>query len=150
MTRSVAANVDYDAEPTSTAETNKDKTYLLSDGNIITANLSDEEFAQALVPLNSAISQYLGHLKSMNDRVSSFERTLEEKLDSRVLKKCTKHEKRQLENDFASVSNEIQCERDKIVEIESVLSSVLRERQCLLDDRTLQRPDHRKRRRLSE
>ena len=85
VTRSVAANVDYDAEPTSTAETNKDRTYLLSDGNIITANLSDEEFAQALVPLNSAISQYLGHFKSMNDRVSSFERTLEEtrcKLDS--------------------------------------------------------------------
>ena len=85
VTRSVAANVDYDAEPTSTAETNKDKTNLLSDGNIITANLSDGEFAQALVPLNSAISQYLGHLKSMSDRVSSFERTLEEtrfKLDS--------------------------------------------------------------------
>ena len=27
-------------------------------------NLSDEESAQALVPVNSTISQYLGHLKS--------------------------------------------------------------------------------------
>ena len=43
-----------------------------------TDNLSDEEFAQALVVLNSAISQYLGHLKAMNDQVSSRERTLPE------------------------------------------------------------------------
>ena len=120
---------------------------------IITDNLIDEEFAQALVPLNSAIAQYLGHLKSMNDRVSSLERTLEVtrwKLDSQVLNKCTKHERRQLENDFASSSNKIQCVRDKIVEIKSVLSSALRQRQCLLDDRALQYPDHSKRRRLSE
>ena len=70
---SVQPNVDYDAEPTSTAETKKDRTHLLSDGNIIKDNLSDEEFAQALVPLNSAISQYLKHLKSMNDQVSSLD-----------------------------------------------------------------------------
>ena len=49
-----------------------------------------------------------------------------------------------------AITNDIQCERDKIVEIKSVLSSVLRERQCFFDDRALQRPDHSKRRRLSE
>ena len=62
----------------------------------------------------------------MNECPSS-ERTLEEtrcKLDSRVLNRCTKHERRQLENDYASVSNMIQCERDKIAEIKSVLSSL--------------------------
>ena len=115
-------------------------------------NLSDEEFAQALVPLNSANSQYLGHRKAMNDQVSSHERTLEERrcqLDSWVLNKCRKHERRQLENEFASISNDIQCERDKIVEIKSVLSSALRQWQCLLDDRALQRADHSKRGRLS-
>ena len=151
-TRSVAANVDYDAEPTSTAETKKDKTNLLSDGSIITDNLSDEEFAQALVPLDSAISQYLGHLRAMNDQVSSRERTLKEKrcqIDSWDLNKCTEHERRQLENEFASISNDTQCDRDKIEEIKSVLSSVLRQRQCLLDDRAPQRPVHSKRRRLS-
>ena len=102
--------------------------------------LSDEEFAQALVPLNYAISQCLGYLKETNDQVSSNERTIEEtrcQLDSRVLNKGTKHEWRQLENEFASISNDIQCARDKIVEIKSVLSSVLRQRQCLLDDRAL-------------
>ena len=122
-------------------------------GDIITDNLPNEEFAQALVPLDTAISQFLGHLKSMNERVSSSERTLEEtrcKLDSRVLNRCTKHERRQLENDFASVSNMIQCQRDKIAEIKSGLSSALRQRQCLLDHRALQYPDHSKRRRLTE
>ena len=39
-TRSAASNVDFGAETTSTAETNKDKTHLLSVGNIITDNLS--------------------------------------------------------------------------------------------------------------
>ena len=43
----------------------------------ITDNFTDGEFAQALVLLSSAISQFFGHLKSMNDRVSSLERTLE-------------------------------------------------------------------------
>ena len=69
-------------------------------GDIIADNFTDEEFAQALVPLDTAISQYLGNLKSMNDRVSSLERTLEEarcKLDSQ---KYTKHQRRQLENDL--------------------------------------------------
>ena len=88
----------------------------------------------------------------MNDRLSSLERELEEtryKLDSRVLNKCTKLGRRQLENDSASVSNKVQCERDKIVGIKSVLSSVLRERRCLLGDRKLLRLGHSKRRRLS-
>ena len=65
----------------------------------------------------------------------SFERTLEEtrcKLDSRVLNRCTKHERRQLENDYASVSNMIQCERDKIAEIKSGLSSLLRQRHACM------------------
>ena len=43
-------------------------------GDIITDNLTNEEFAQAL---DTAISQYLGHLKSMNARVSSLELTPE-------------------------------------------------------------------------
>ena len=97
-------------------------------GDIITDNLTNEEFAQALVPLDTAISQNLGHLKSMNDRVSSLERTLEVarcKLDSQALNKCTKHERRQLENDFASASNMVQCERDKTAEAKSSLSSAL-------------------------
>ena len=67
---------------------------------------------------------YLGHLKSMNDQVFSSQRTLEEtrcKLDSRVLNRCSKKESRQLENDYASVSNMTQCERDKIVEIKKLL-----------------------------
>ena len=34
-------------------------------GDIITDNLTNEEFAQALVPLDTAISQHLGHLKSI-------------------------------------------------------------------------------------
>ena len=74
-------------------------------GDIISDNFTDEEFAQALGPLDTAISQYLGNLKSMNDRVSSHERLLEEarcKLDSR---KCTKYQRRHLENDLASASN---------------------------------------------
>ena len=53
----------------------------------------------------------------MNGRVSSLERTLEVarcKLDSRSLNKCTKHERRQLENDFASASKMVQCERDNV------------------------------------
>ena len=115
-------------------------------GDIITGNLTNEEFAQAFVPLDTAVSQYLGHLKSLNARVSSLERTLEVarcKLDSRVLK-CTEHERRQQENDFASASNMVQCERDKIAEVKSSLSSALRQRQAL------QSPDHSKRRRLTE
>ena len=57
-------------------------------GNIITDNLTNEEFAQALVPLDTAISQH---------RVSSVERTLEVarcRLDSRALNTCSKHERR--------------------------------------------------------
>ena len=80
----------------------------------------------------------------MNDRVSSLERTLEVvrcRLDSRVLNKCTKHERQQLENDWATTSNMVQCERDKIAEVKNSLSSALRHRQCLLE---LQSPDHRK------
>ena len=109
-----------------------------------------DEFAQALVPLDTAISQCLGCFKSMNDQVSSHERTLEVarcKLDSRILNRCTKHERRQLENDLASASNMVQCERDKITEVKSNLSSALRQRQCLL---ALRSPDHSKRRRLTE
>ena len=34
-------------------------------GDIIADNFTDEEFAQALVPLDTAISQYLGHLKAI-------------------------------------------------------------------------------------
>ena len=119
-------------------------------GDIIADNFTDEEFAQALVPLDTAISQYIGHLKAMNDQVSSHERTLEERrrqFDSRVLKKCTKHERRQLENEFASFSHDIQCERDKITEVNSSLSSALRQRQCLL---ALRPPGHSKRRRLTK
>ena len=67
--------------------------------------------------------------------------------DSRVLKKCTKHERRQLENDFASISHDIQCERDKITEVKCNFSSALRQRQCLL---ALRSPDHSKRRRLTK
>ena len=103
--------------------------------DIIADNFTDEEFAQALVPLDTDISQHLGHLKSMNDRVSSLERTLQVarcKLDSRALNNCTKHERRQLENDFASASTMVQCERGKIAEVKSSLSSALRQRQCLL------------------
>ena len=48
-------------------------------GNIISDNFTDEEFAHALVPLDTATSQNLGHLKAMNDQVSSHERTLEER-----------------------------------------------------------------------
>ena len=116
-------------------------------GDIISDNFTDEEFAQALVPLDTAISQYLGNLNAMNDQVSSHERTLDEarrKLDSR---KCTKCQRRQLENDLASASNMVQCERDKITEVKCNLSSALRQRQCLL---ALQSPDHSKRRRLTE
>ena len=61
--------------------------------DIIADNFTDEEFAHALVPLDTATSQYLGHLKAMNDQVSSHERTLEERrrqFDSRVLKKVYK------------------------------------------------------------
>ena len=119
-------------------------------GDIIADNFTDEEVAQALVPLDTAISQYLGHLKAMSDQVSSHERTLEERrrqFESRVLKKCTNHERRQLENEFASISHDIQCERDKITEVKSSLSSALRQRQCLL---ALRSPDHSKRRRLTE
>ena len=102
------------------------------------------------MPLDTAISQYLGHLKTMNDQVSSHERTLEERrrqFDSRIHKKCTKHERRQLENEFASISHDIQCERDKIMEVKSSLSSALRQRQCLL---ALRSPDRLKRRRLTK
>ena len=112
-------------------------------GDIISDNFTDEEFAQALVPLDTAISQHLGNLKSMNDRVSSLERTLEEarcKLDSQ---RCTKSQRRQLENDLASASNMMQCERDKVTEVKCTLSSALRQRQCLLALRS-------KRRRLTE
>ena len=76
-------------------------------GDIITDNLTNEEFAQALVPLDTAISQHLGHLKSLARC----------RFDSWALNKCTKHERRQLENDFASASNMVQCERDKIEEV---------------------------------
>ena len=121
--------------------------------NIVADNLTDEEFAQALVPLDSAISQHLGCLKLMNDQVSFHERTLEQRrcqLFSWVLNRCTKQERRQLENDYASVSNMILCERDKIAEIKSGLSSALRQRQCLPDHWALQYPDHSRRRRLTE
>ena len=79
-------------------------------GDSISDNFTDEEFSQALVPLDTAISQYLGKLKAMSDQVSFHERTLEEarhKLDSR---KCSKYQRRQLENDLASASNMVQCE----------------------------------------
>ena len=53
----------------------------------------------------------------MSDQVSSQEREETRcQLDSLVLNKDTKHERRQLECEFASISNDIQCERDKIVE----------------------------------
>ena len=107
-------------------------------GDIITDNLTNEEFAQTLVPLGTGISHDLGHLKSMNDPVSSLERTLEVarcRFDSWALNQSTKHERRQLENDFASASNTVHFERDerdKIAEVRSSLSAVLRQRQCLL------------------
>ena len=126
--QSVAANVDYDAEPTSTAETNKDRTYLLSDGNVITDNLSDEEFAQALVPLNSDISQYLGHLKSMNDQVSPLERTLEEtrcKLGLWVLNKGAKLGRRQLSTSYSA--NATRLWKSKV----SCLPSFVSDNACL-------------------
>ena len=116
-------------------------------GDIISDNFTDEEIAQAMVPLGTAISQYLGNLKSMNARVSSLERTLEEarcKLDSR---KCTKYQRRQLEDDLASASDMVQFERDRITEVKCSLSSALRQRQCLL---ALRSPYHSKRRRLTE
>ena len=116
-------------------------------GDIISDNLTDEELAQALVPLDTAISQHLGNLKSVNDRVSSLERTLEEarcKLDPW---KWTKYHRRQLENDLTSASNMVQCERDKIMDVKSTLSSALRQRHCLLAHRS---PDHSKRRRLTK
>ena len=94
-------------------------------GDIMADNLTDL-FAQALVPLDTAISQYLGHLKAMNDQVSSHERTLEERrrqFDARVLIKSIQHERRQLENEFASISHDIQCERDKITEVKSSFDS---------------------------
>ena len=102
-------------------------------GDIIADNFTDEEFAQALVPLDTAISQNLGHLKAMNDQVSSHERTLEERDAAGLIpgfSKCTTHARRQLENESASISHDIQCERDKITEVKSSLSSALRQRQC--------------------
>ena len=109
-------------------------------GDIISDNFTDEGFAQALVPLDTAISQHLGNLKSMNDRVSSLERTLEDarcKLDSR---KWTKYHRRQLENDLASASNMVQCERDKITDVQSTF----------VFGYNAWSPDHSKRRRLTK
>ena len=67
-------------------------------GAIIVNNFTDEEFAKALVSL---ISKYLGHLKAMNDQVSSHELTLEERPRQFASK----------ENEVASTSHDIQCER---------------------------------------
>ena len=100
---------------------------------------TDEEFAQELATLDAAISIYLGSVKAMGDQVSSHERILAEtrcKLDSQ---KCVKDQRRQSENDLASISNMIQCERDEMTEVKRNLSSALRQRQRLL---ALRCPEH--------
>ena len=112
----------------------------------IVDNLSDDCSSNRWCCLILPSRNIPGTSTAMSDHVSSHDRTLEEK-------RCQldfSDQRRQLDNEFASISNNIQFERDKIVEIMIVLYSVLRQRQCLLDDRVFQRSEHSKRRRLSD